>query len=51
MTLNRSKLYNFDLLKAWDYGRTIVRSEKLRIAYIKRRFGCKRPSCVLWKKA
>ena len=25
----------FDVLKAWDYARTIFRSEKLRIAYIK----------------
>ena len=29
------KLYVFDVLKAWDYARTLFRSEKLQIAYIK----------------
>ena len=29
----------FDVLKAWDYARTIFRSEKLRIAYIKPEIG------------
>ena len=29
------KLYVFDVLKAWDYARTIFESEKLRISYIK----------------
>ena len=29
------KQYVFDVLKAWDYARTIFESEKLRISYIK----------------
>ena len=29
------KRYSIDVLKAWDYARTIFQSEKLRIAYIK----------------
>ena len=29
------KLYNLDVLKAWDYAQTIFYSEKLQIAYIK----------------
>ena len=29
--LKPSKLYNIDVLKAWDYARTFFRSEKLQI--------------------
>ena len=29
------KLYILDVLKAWDYARTIFYKEKLHIAYIK----------------
>ena len=34
-TLKSLKLCILDVLKAWDYARTIFQSEKLRIAYIK----------------
>ena len=33
------KSYKINVLKAWDYARTIFRSEKLRIAYIKPEIG------------
>ena len=43
----------FDVLKAWDYARTIFRSEKLQIAYIKAEigngkhsFGCFEDDCM-----
>ena len=39
------QLYNFDVLKAWDYARTIFRSEKLRIAYIKAEKDTKKHIC------
>ena len=41
---NHEHLYNFDVLKAWDYAQTFFRSEELRLAYIKAEIGTRKHS-------